>query len=162
MAPREEDTTLSEAPSEAPPKEDNLLAKLVKQRKWKKAHSFLVTSYGQKMASEQDEFDNTILHVALGYRAPEDFLIKLIDIYPGATQVRGVDDWLPLHVAAMWGCTSNVMNALIRNYPHALDEAGSKGRTPRQFSARFAHNKEALNRTTEEWLNMTRVKRIKS
>jgi ankyrin repeat protein len=143
------------------PKEDNLLAKLVKQRKWKKAQSFLVTLYGRDMASEQDEFENTILHVALGYRAPEEFLLKLIEIYPEATSVRGVDDWLPLHVAAMCGCAAEVIETLIRHYPRALDEKGSKGRTPRQSSARFAYNKEALDRTTAEWEAMTRVKRVK-
>lgn len=54
------------------------------------------------MASEQDAFENTLLHLALGYRAPEEFLLKLIEIYPEATSVQGVDYWLPLRVAAMW------------------------------------------------------------
>lgn len=55
------------------------------------------------------------------------------------------------------------MDTLIRQYPRALeDEKRSKGRTPRQFSARVAQNKEALDRTTAEWEAMIRGKRVKS
>jgi hypothetical protein len=146
----------------AAPRQENILMKMVKHKKWRKALSFLTTRYGHEIAAEQDEFGNTLLHVALGYSAPEDFLLKLIEIYSDATRVEGVDDWLPLHMAAMWGCSAPVMNALIRNYPQALDLKGESGRTPRQFSTRFEHNKEALERTTSEWVAMTRVKRQKS
>jgi ankyrin repeat protein len=157
MTPRSEDHSQSNDT-----KKENILMKMVKQKKWSKALSFLITDYGRDIVTHQDEFDNTLLHIALGYQAPEDFLIKLIEIYPEATQVKGVDDWLPLHVAAMWGCNASVMEAIIREYPEALDVAGEKGRTPRHFSKRFAHNTELLERTTEEWLSLTRVKRQKS
>ena len=144
------------------PRDDTLLMKMVKQKKWSKALSFLNTPYGYDMASHVDEFGNTLLHVALGYKAPDEFLLKLIDVYPDATTVKGVDDWLPLHVAAMWGCSSAVMDAIIRQYPQALDAVGTSGRTPRHFSARVPHNKESLERTTAEWMSMSRIKRHKS
>ena len=154
MTPRNEDISQS--------REDNILMKMVKQKKWTKALSFLMTPYGRDIVCNQDEFDNTLLHVALGYKAPDEFLLKLIEVYPEATEVKGVDDWLPLHVAAMWGCSSPVMDAIIRHYPQALDTAGLSGRTPRHFSARFSHNKESLERTTAEWSSMIRAKRQKS
>lgn len=47
------------------------------------------------------------------------------------------------------------MELIIRAYPQALDdpgEGGIKGRTPRHFSQRFAHNRELLERSTEEWI----------
>jgi hypothetical protein len=142
-------------------KKENILMQMVKQKNWSKALSFLMTDYGRDIVTHQDEFNNTLLHIALGYRAPEEFLLKVIELYPEATQIKGVDDWLPLHVAAMWGCSANVMEAIIREYPEALDKAGEKGRTPRHFSERFAHNKELLQRTTAEWLSLTLVKRKK-
>jgi hypothetical protein len=144
------------------PKGDNLLMQLVKQSKWKKAYSFLITPYGHEMARQQDEFDNTVLHVALGYRAPDDFLLKLIEIYPDAATIPGVDDWLCLHVAAMWGCSAQVMEALIRSFPQGLDIEALNSRTPRHYSNRFAHNKELLERPTAEWETMVRNKRQKS
>mmetsp|Transcript_17275 Transcript_17275/g.24955 ORF Transcript_17275/g.24955 Transcript_17275/m.24955 type:complete len:172 (+) Transcript_17275:132-647(+) len=141
-------------------KSENVLFKLIKQMKWKKARPFLLNVYGKQMAGEQDDHGNTPLHTAIGYRAPADFILDLIKANPYACQIRGPDDWLPLHVAAMWNSTTEVMEALIKEYPEALDRKTSKGRTPRHFSR--GSNKELLNKTTEEWVNLTRVKRRKA
>jgi hypothetical protein len=102
-----------------------------------------------------------LLHVALGYKAPDEFLLELIDVYPDATTVKGVDDWLPLHVAAMWGCSSAVMDAIIRQYPQALDacrDAVVGTNSPTFLGARVPHNKESFERTTAEWMSMSRIK----
>ena len=145
----------------SPRKEGNILLNVVKQEEWTTAESFLETACARDIIGYRDDFGNSLLHIALGFKAPDDFLLKLIEMDPEATQVSGVDGWYPLHVAAMWGCSSVVLDALIRHYPEALDISSDNGRTPRQFSDRFAHNKVALERTTVEWLSIIRIKRRK-
>ena len=107
---------------------------------------------------ERDIYNNTALHAALGYQAPDDIILHLLQVHPDAAKVHGSNDWLPLHIAAMYGCSSNVMTALILTYPEGLDDRGEgeggssiKGRTPRHFQNRFPHNRSLLAQTTEEW-----------
>lgn len=105
-----------------------------------------------RMVASRDEFENTPLHIAIGYQAPEDLVIRILCAYPQACQVAATEDmWLPLHVAAMWGCSTRVLEALIRAYPEGLDQQEGKGRTPRFFSTRFPHNRDFLEQSTEDW-----------
>ena len=92
--------------------DDNILFQLIKKKKFQKASVFLPT-----LSSSRDQYGNTPLHAALGFGAPESFIVGLLKHYPEACQVHGTDDWLPLHIAAMWGCTSNIVELLIRQYP---------------------------------------------
>ena len=142
-------------------KEGSILLNAMKQQEWTTAESFLETACARDIVGYRDDFGNSLLHTALGFKAPDEFLFKLIVMDPEATQVSGVDGWYPLHVAAMWGCSSAVMDDIIRRYPEALDITSDNGRTPRQFADRFAHNKDALERTTAEWLSIIRIKRRK-
>jgi hypothetical protein len=136
--------------------EDNPLFRAIKKCEWSKAEALLATQEGKDMANQQDAFLNTPLHAALGYKAPDDFIIDLIQSNKGATKIHGTgNEWLPLHVAAMYGSSTKVMETIIRAYPQALDdpgEGGIKGRTPRHFSQRFVHNRELLERSTNEWV----------
>ncbi|KAG7356299.1 ankyrin repeat domain protein [Nitzschia inconspicua] len=131
---------------------DNQLFQAIKTRNWKDVERLLQEQ--PDLAKQQDEFDNTPLHSAIGFQCPDDLLLKLLQTHPEACQTHGTDDWLPLHVAAMWGVSQNVMEALILAYPYALDDSGQnshKGRSPRHFSGRFEHNRALLERSTEEW-----------
>lgn len=137
-------------------KEDNDLFRAIKKCDWSEAKALLETEEGKDMAKQQDVHSNTPLHAALGYKAPDDFILQLLKINEESSKVHATgDEWLPLHVSAMWGSSAKVMDALIRAYPQALDdpgEGGIKGRTPRHFSQRFPHNRALLERSTEEWL----------
>ena len=139
--------TLSE--EEFANKDDSILLKSIKLQKWDKALKHL------DEAQEADVYGNLPLHAAIGFKAPDDFVLRLLQIYPDATKVHGTDEWLPLHVAAMWGTSSVVMEALIRAHPQALDDGGQdniKGKTPRHYSTRFEHNRKLLERPTDEWM----------
>ena len=129
---------------------DSKLLRLIKAREWADASSLL-----PQEADRPDEFGNLPLHAAIGYQAPDAVILKVLQSYPGATRVHGTDEWLPLHVAAMYGCSERVMEELIRANPDALDDRGQassiKGRTPRHFLSRFEHNRHLLSRPTEEW-----------
>jgi hypothetical protein len=137
--------------------EDSLLLRQIKEQQWGNVRVMVGTEEGKAMTRRPDVYGNVPLHAAIGFRAPEHVILTILTEYPEATRVHGTDEWLPLHVAAMWGVSSQVMEALIRQYPEALDDGGQasiKGRTPRHFSTRFAHNKEALERPTSEWIQL--------
>lgn len=135
---------------------DNELFRCIKRTDWTAAETLLASPEGQQMATQRDVYGSTPLHASLGYKAPESLILSLLKIHPEAAKVHGTgDDWLPLHVAAMYGCSCTVMEALIRAFPQGLDdpgEGGIKGRTPRHFSQRFPHNQELLELTTDEWI----------
>ena len=140
---------------------DNALFRAIKVKDWDQVRELVsgttaLDETNDKMLQELDCHDNTALHAALGYQAPDEIVLTLLKGYPEATKIHGANDWLPLHVAAMWGSSSVVMADLIRTYPQGLDDPGQggiKGRTPRHFKDRFAHNKELLERSTEDWIS---------
>mmetsp|Transcript_13092 Transcript_13092/g.28398 ORF Transcript_13092/g.28398 Transcript_13092/m.28398 type:complete len:154 (-) Transcript_13092:184-645(-) len=137
--------------------EDSELLVQIKTKNWSRVKSMLASTEGKKMSAQKDVYGNLPIHAAIGYQAPEDVSLALIEAYPEAAGVHGTDYWLPLHVAAMYGCSPAVMEALIRAYPQGLDDEGEpniKGRTPRHFSARFKHNTALLERPTEEWIKL--------
>lgn len=145
---------------------DSILIQMLKQKEWSRVREFLhegVCSSNKKVIRQQDSFHNTALHVALGYEAPDDILLQLIDEYPEATQQHGTgNDWLPLHIAAMYGASAPVVQAIIEAYPQALDDSGEggiKGRTPRHFKDRFPHNTALLELSTEEWVSIVLKKK---
>jgi len=136
---------------------DNTLVQQIKSKKWDSVKQLLANEVGREMTKEPDIYGNLPLHAAIGYKAPSDVIMSLLTYNPGATSVHGTDYWLPLHVAAMWGVSAEVMESIIRIYPDALDdqgEPGIKGRTPRHFSTRFEHNRELLERSTEDWTRL--------
>lgn len=114
----------------------------------------------QHLVSVPDVYGNLPLHVIIGYQGPEDLILRILYMYPTAVTVHGTDEWLPLHVAAMWGASSKVMEALIRLYPQGLDDKGEegggglKGRTPRHFALRWPHNRHLLERSTADWIQL--------
>jgi len=151
---------------------DTLLMRSIKAKQWHQVRDLLVlaTKAGDQqqadgntirsMLQALDSFDNTALHAAIGYQAADDILFTILHTYPQATQIHGANSWLPLHVAAMYGVSANVMEALIRTFPQGLDdvgEGGIKGRSPRHFRDRFAHNQALLSRSTDEWMRIIRM-----
>ena len=111
--------TLSE--SEYASKSDSELFQAIKTQKWHLVEKLLEEE--PHLASKEDEFGNLPLHSAIGFKCPDDdLLLKLLAANPKACQVHGTDDWLPIHIAAMWGVSTDVMTALIRTYPEGEQE----------------------------------------
>lgn len=134
--------------------QDSELMVLIKTSKWQEVRNLLQTPAGQTMTTQKDVYDNLPLHFSLGYRSPDDIVLSILSMNPSATRVHGTDYWLPLHIAAMWGSSSQVMEELIACFPEALEDTGEpgiKGRTPRHFAGRFEHNRLLLERSIEEW-----------
>jgi hypothetical protein len=129
--------------------DDNVMFVAIKKKDWREASACM-----DQYADSRDNFGNAPLHAALGFKAPDQLLMELIQRNPDACKVHGTDDWLPLHVAAMWGSSSKIMEILIRQYPEALDDCGQggvKGKTPRHYSRIFPGNRALLEKSTEEW-----------
>mmetsp|Transcript_8268 Transcript_8268/g.8104 ORF Transcript_8268/g.8104 Transcript_8268/m.8104 type:complete len:150 (-) Transcript_8268:8-457(-) len=135
-------------------KSDSELFQAIKTQKWPEVEKLLRDE--PNLTTIDDEFGNLPLHSAIGFKCPDDIVIKILAANPNACQVHGTDDWLPLHIAAMWGASTEIMTALIRTYPDGLDDSGqsnNKGRSPRHFSTRFEHNRTLLERSTKDWKN---------
>lgn len=95
---------------------DNDLFRAIKKCDWTEAQALLATEEGKQMANQQDAFSNTPLHAALGYKAPDEFIIDLLNTNKEATIIHGTgDEWLPLHVAAMYGSSTKVRMATQKN-----------------------------------------------
>jgi len=138
--------------------EDSELLRLIKASKWDRVQDCLKDAGNQ--TSLPDVYGNLPLHAALGYRAPDRIILSVLQYHPDATKIHGTDDWLPLHIACMWGASPAVLEALIRSYPQALDDPGQgglKGRTPRLFATKCSEEAQVLlRRSTEEWLELIR------
>lgn len=149
--------------------DDNELFRAIKLQKWDATRQLLKTDKDNKddkaercLVRECDTYGNTALHAALGYKAPDDVLLQMLHLYPAAAAAHGTEDWTPLHVASMWGCSTVVLQTLILANPDALEDAGQggiKGRTPRHFSGRFPHNKALLERPVAEWMQLQKEAR---
>ena len=137
--------------------EDSELLVLIKACKWKEVKSLLSSDEGKELAAQKDVYSNTPLHAAIGFKAPEEISLAILEVYPEAARIKGSNEWLPLHIAAMYGCSPAVMEALIRANPQGLDDEGEpkiKGRTPRHFKDRFKHNKALLERSADDWIKI--------
>ena len=135
---------------------DNELVVAIKAKNWERVRTMLEEDEETtvQLIRGRDEYGNAPLHAALGFLAPDDVSLTILHKYPEAVMVRGTEDWLPLHVAAMWGASPKVVEALIRQYPAALDDRAAgppKGRTPRHFGARREETRHLFERSTEEW-----------
>lgn len=132
---------------------DSELFQAIKTQKWDKVKELLESN--PDLTKVPDKYGNLPLHSAIGFKCPDDAVLRILELNPEACKVHGTDYWLPLRIAAMWGVSAPVLQALIMAYPQALDDCGDpgiKGRSPRHFSTRFPHNKEALERSTEDWI----------
>ena len=134
-------------------KNDSSLFEAIKTQNWISVEQLLQEE--PNLTTVNDEFGNLPLHSAIGFKCPDQILRNILVLNPLACKIHGTDDWLPIHIAAMWGVSTEIMTALIRTYPEGLDDSGqtsnNKGRTPRHFSKRFEHNRELLERSTEDW-----------
>jgi len=111
------------------------------------------------------------LHMALYKNAPENLIILLIEAYPSAARVKGQDGYLPLHWACQMGCTLAVVEALLVEYPNALDIPTSPENTvrPSQTPRALARSnmnipvdvKDAVTQATSLWVRFSVVEKAR-
>eukprot|EP00814_Leptocylindrus_danicus_P004727 CAMPEP_0116012318 /NCGR_PEP_ID=MMETSP0321-20121206/5057_1 /TAXON_ID=163516 /ORGANISM="Leptocylindrus danicus var. danicus, Strain B650" /LENGTH=269 /DNA_ID=CAMNT_0003481649 /DNA_START=29 /DNA_END=839 /DNA_ORIENTATION=- len=114
--------------------------------------------------------DDLPLHMAIYRRAPDNFCDTLIEAYPSAARIKGREGYLPLHWACQVGASLAVVEALIVEYPSALDVATSPSAkrpsmTPRAL-ARANLNlrldvKDAVTQGTSLWVRFSAIEKAR-
>ena len=114
--------------------------------------------------------DDLPLHMAIYKRAPETLVIHLIEAYPSAARVKGREGYLPLHWACQMGSSLAVVEALIVEYPNALDiptspNAVRPSQSPRAL-ARANMNipldvKDAVTQSTSLWVRFSVIEKAR-
>ena len=100
------------------------------------------------VARWKDTLGNLLLHNALKYKAPSDFVLKLIEIHPGACRERGFVvgyDALPLHVALRYRASTRVVLRLLELFPEAAEESlRDSNQTPLHLALWFRASDEVI------------------
>ena len=114
--------------------------------------------------------DDLPLHIAIYKRAPDTLIIHLIEAYPSAARVKGREGYLPLHWACQMGSTLAIVEALIIEYPNALDiptsaNAVHPSQSPRAL-ARANMNipldvKDAVTQSTSLWVRFSVIEKAR-
>jgi hypothetical protein len=95
--------------------------------------------------------DDLPLHMVCERRAPNAVILEVLKLYPEASAWRGRGGNLALHVATHRNLDEEVMEALIRANPEALDEVNQANFTPRHIGHSDSDTLTALRRPTSCW-----------
>ena len=79
---------------------------------------------------EQDDKGRTLLHWALLFRCPSMVVQTLINAYPDILTYADDEDWLPLHYAARYSMSLDVVHDVYSVYPEAILELNETGIPP--------------------------------
>ena len=79
---------------------------------------------------EQDDKGRTLLHWALLFRCPSMVVQTLINAYPDILTYADDEDWLPLHYAARYSMSLDVVHDVYSVYPEAILELNETGVPP--------------------------------
>jgi hypothetical protein len=73
--------------------------------------------------------EGVLLNVAFRSGAPVEVVTALLEAYPEATTIRNLNNYLPCHLACLYGISSEGMKMLLRCNPDAVDVITNCGRT---------------------------------
>ena len=68
---------------------DSELIKLIKAKNWSSVRTILESEDASSCVKILDQYGNSALHTAIGYKAPDEILLNLIKIYPDACKIHG-------------------------------------------------------------------------
>lgn len=138
--------------------DDSILIENLKLQNWVEVSSILEKS--PDLVRHQDQYGNLPLHTSIGFSAPLNIILRILSLYPQAAAIHGSNEWLPLHIAAMYSTDTEILEQLVRVFPEGLDDEGQggvKGRTPKHFATRWGENgKEILLRSVQEWKDLVK------
>jgi len=114
--------------------------------------------------------DDLPLHMAIYKRAPETLVIHVIEAYPSAARVKGREGYLPLHWACQMGSSMAIVEALIVEYPNALDiptspNSARPSQTPRALARANLNTpldvKDAITQATSLWIRFSIIEKAR-
>jgi hypothetical protein len=110
---------------------------------------------GTKSAVEVRDCERQLpLHVAIQRFASTKIILFLLHCFPRAVRESMNIGYLPLHFAALWGCTKKVLEGLLREYPSAMERKSYKknggGNTPLHLVFHTEENVERWLQTDED------------
>lgn len=69
---------------------DSELIQRIKAKNWSSVRTMLESKdAASSYVTVLDQYGNSALHTAIGYKAPDDILLNLIKIYPDACKIHG-------------------------------------------------------------------------
>mmetsp|Transcript_14648 Transcript_14648/g.21646 ORF Transcript_14648/g.21646 Transcript_14648/m.21646 type:complete len:805 (-) Transcript_14648:120-2534(-) len=99
--------------------------------------------------TEMGEFDGTFLHVVCMNNPPEDVVSTIVNTSPQLTALKNNLGMLPLHVAAGFRASVEVLRVLIAAYPNAIQSRDDLGRVPLHYSFSCIRNMSSINSKSE-------------
>lgn len=105
---------------------------------------------------EQDDKGRTLLHWALLFRCPSMVIQTLINAYPDILSYADNDDWLPLHYAARYSMSLDVVDDVYSIYPEAILELNEAG-IPPNLIARYGGAPKEIADFLEERMRATKA-----
>jgi hypothetical protein len=114
----------------------NKIHSYISNQKWSKLRKYLDTEEGQLIPaeSEEDQDQETLLHLACQAHPPLDIIQRLQEANPSWISAKDQVQRLPLHVAAAKGAHTAVVQYLLELSPQdALSMEDFSGRTPLQL-----------------------------
>lgn len=129
------------------------LHQLIEQGAWDAIVESRTSSDRAALESDAREAhrDDLPLHMVCERRAPNAAILEILSLYPEASKWKGRGGNLALHVATHRNLDEEVIEALIRANPEALDEVNKASFTPRHIGHSDGDTLTALRRPTACW-----------
>jgi hypothetical protein len=108
---------------------EGLIAPLLRDD-WETALTVILHS--PHYAKRLDPVQGSPLHAAIRWGAPLLVVTALLEAFPDATTIQSYDEYLPCHLACLYGISSEGMKMLLRCNPDAVAAITNSGRTPMQ------------------------------
>mmetsp|Transcript_19798 Transcript_19798/g.23645 ORF Transcript_19798/g.23645 Transcript_19798/m.23645 type:complete len:326 (-) Transcript_19798:148-1125(-) len=87
--------------------------KMIESEDWSQVRHYIQTDQGSKTCTKLDTSGLSVLGMALGFHAPIDIVIKMLEIDPNSSLKYDMFHAVPLHVACLNGANLDVVNYLL-------------------------------------------------
>lgn len=92
-----------------------------------------------------NKYGESSLHIALKHGADNEETVRLlVQCASGAVRIRDVKGNLPIHIAAIAGCSDHVVKDLLNVWSEAIHEVNAEGSTPLELAVQNGHCRDAV------------------
>jgi len=140
------------------------LAVLISQRQWGTIDAVLTTPDAPRLPIDDPGLDNAVtsdivVHFAARFQAPLRIISLLSGLYPHSLTSTDMAGRYPIHVAAKWGATPDVIRFLVDAGPSVVGCPDGSGKTPMHYvgESYIAHYNSCLYDRSEAMMNVVRL-----